>query len=322
MKVILTGVAGFVGSNLVKSLLSEGHSVIGIDNFSYGYKRNIEPYENNSQFQFIEGDVNNPDLFKSIKGDALVHLASQKIPRYTNAFKTLEDNNVMLKNVVNKCKHDKIKLVFASTSDVYGKNTELPFTENSSLVMGPPTVKRWAYAISKLYSEQYIFATSEEFGLEFAITRFFGSYGPNQNMTWWGGPQSVFIQNIIEGKPIELHGDGLQTRTFTYVEDTVQGVMKCIFHPASKNEVFNIANNPTEEITIKDLAYLIWDLMKGKGTAIDVKFIPYASFGNYEDVMRRVPCIEKIKTMLDYEPKFMMKEGLQKAIEWQIKNQE
>jgi UDP-glucose 4-epimerase len=321
MNVIVTGAAGFVGSNLTGALLKEGHHVTGIDNFSYGFKRNIEPFLEHASFRFIEGDVKDKALLDQAKGDVLVHLASQKIPRYTNAFKTLEDNNVMLKNVVNKCIADKIKVVFASTSDVYGKNTELPFAETSNLVMGPPTVKRWAYAISKLYSEQYLFACSEESGLEFCIMRFFGAYGPNQNMTWWGGPQSVFIQNIIEGKPIELHGDGMQTRTFTFVDDTVQGIMKCIFHPDSKNQVFNIANNPTEETTIKDLAYLICDLMREKYTIPEIKLIPYASFGNYEDVMRRIPTIEKIKTMLGYEPKYMMREGLKRAIEWQINNQ-
>lgn len=284
MRIIVTGVAGFVGSNLAMELLRNNHSVFGIDNFSYGSEENISALRSNPAFTFIEADLCDKKIYDALEGDALVHLASQKIPRYSNALVTLEQNNTMLKNVVDVCVKKKTKLVFASTSDVYGKNTSTPFTEESDLVMGPTTVKRWAYAISKIYSEQFIIANHEAFGLQYTIMRFFGSYGPNQNKTWWGGPQSVFIQNIIEGKPLEVHGDGLQTRTFTYVDDTVQGIMKCIFHPSSTNEIFNIANFPEEEIAIKDLAALIWKLMKGDESEPMITLIPYSSFGKYEDV--------------------------------------
>jgi len=153
--------------------------------------------------------------------------------------------------------------------------------------------------------------------LPYTIMRFFGSYGPNQNTTWWGGPQAVFIQNILEGKTLEIHGDGLQTRTFTYIDDTIQGIIKCIFEPAAHNEIFNIASEPTEEVTIKDLAFLIWKLIKGNQTEPDIKLIPYQTFGNYEDVRRRVPSIEKIKDMLNFKPNYRLEEGLLKTIAWQ-----
>ena len=205
----------------------------------------------------------------------------------------------------------------ASTSDVYGKNPDIPYHEESNLVLGPTPVKRWAYAVSKIYSEHQIIANNAEHGLKYTTMRFFGSYGPNQNITWWGGPQSVFIQNLLEGKPIELHGDGLQTRTFTYIEDTVQGVIKCIFEENALNDIFNIANHPDEEVTIKDLAYLIVELMGKKGDDQDIRLIPYETFGKYEDVRRRVPDITKIKTKLGFEPKFPLREGLTRAIEWQ-----
>ncbi|MBC7863712.1 MAG: NAD-dependent epimerase/dehydratase family protein [Bacteroidia bacterium] len=317
MKIIITGAAGFIGSNLTKKLLADHHEVIGIDNFSYGNRYNISPFSENKLYSFIEADLVDPSVLKNLHADIIVHLASQKIPRYTNAYKTLEENGVLLKNIIKKCLDDKIKLVFASTSDVYGKNKDIPFHEGSDLVMGATTVKRWAYALSKMYAEQFIIATNEEFGLEYTIMRFFGSYGPNQNTTWWGGPQSVFIQNILEGKTLEIHGDGLQTRTFTYVDDTVQGIMKCMFHPASKNEIFNIASEPDEEVTIKDLAETIWRLMKGGDQKTDLKLIPYSTFGNYEDVRRRVPSIDKIKKMLGYIPAFHLEKGLEEAIRWQ-----
>jgi len=321
MKVIITGVAGFVGSNLTKELLNLRHEVIGIDNFSYGSRANMIGFANHPSFKFIEGNLVDFSILKDIKGDVLVHLASQKIPRYTNALRTLDENSSLLRNVVKKCIEDKIKLVFASTSDIYGKNPQVPYHEESNSVLGHTKVKRWAYALSKIYGEQYIIANNDEYGLTYTIMRFFGSYGPNQNKTWWGGPQSVFIQNIIENKPLEVHGDGKQTRTFTYVEDTVQGVIQCIVNEKSTNDIFNIANDPREEVTIYELAKLIWKMMKGENSVPDIRLIPYNTFGNYEDVLRRVPDISKIKDKLGFNPRFTLAEGLSKTIEWQKNNQ-
>lgn len=317
MRIIISGAAGFIGSNLSKRLLDLGHEVIGIDNFSFGSVSNLNLVQKHPGFKFFERDIRSQEVFNDISGDVLVHLASQKIPRYTNALCTLEDNSAMLKNVVKKCLKDKVKLIYASTSDVYGKNPNIPYSEESDLMLGPTTVKRWAYALSKIYGEQYIIANNDEHGLEFTVVRFFGSYGPNQNLTWWGGPQSVFIANALVNKPIEIHGDGLQTRTFTFVEDTVQGIEKSIFNPNAKNQIFNIANNPDEEITILDLGKWIWEMVNGKAAAPLIKFIPYASFGKYEDVRRRVPDISKIKSLLAYDPKFGLKKGLDITIKWQ-----
>ena len=319
MKIIVTGAAGFIGSNLTSKLLHEGHDVIGIDNLSFGSLSNMQNFSKNKKFTFIEKDVRDSNIFDHVKGDAIVHLASQKIPRYSNALRTLDDNSSMLKNVVKKCINDKIKIIYASSSDVYGKHPNLPYSEESDLVLGPTTVKRWSYALSKIYGEHYIIANNNEFDLEFTITRFFGSYGPNQNITWWGGPQSVFIQNILEGKKLEVHGDGLQTRTFTYIDDTIQGIMKCIFMENAKNEIFNVANEAHEEINMLGLANLIWEMMKGKDIAPDITLIPYETFGKYEDVRNRVPSIEKIKSMLGYIPSYSLKDGLKNAIDWQTK---
>jgi UDP-glucose 4-epimerase len=321
MKILVTGAAGFVGSNLCDALLTLGHEITGIDNFSYGRKDNMINFRDHENFTFIQGDLVDFKYIEDVEAEAVVHLASQKIPRYTNALRTLDENSKMLGNVIDKCIKDKSKIIFASTSDIYGKNPELPYHEESNSVLGPTTVKRWAYALSKLYGEHRIQAFHDEEGLEYTIMRFFGSYGPNQNMTWWGGPQSVFIQNIIDGKPIEIHGDGLQTRTFTYIEDTIQGIIKCVLEKNSKNEIFNIANEPDEEVTILDLAHIIWELMKGKEEKIDLTMIPYESFGKYEDVRKRVPSIDKIKSKLNYQPKFSLQEGMQKAIDWQLSQQ-
>ncbi|MEP7143485.1 MAG: NAD-dependent epimerase/dehydratase family protein [Ferruginibacter sp.] len=319
MKVLITGVAGFIGSNLAKRLLDRGHTVIGIDNLNYGFMRNVESVKDMANFQFIMGDIANPLILKDVHADTVVHLASQKIPRYTNALRTLEENYLMLRNVVQKCIYDRSKIIFASTSDVYGKNPNIPFSENSDLVMGPTTVKRWAYALSKMYGEQYIIANHDEYGLTYTITRFFGSYGPHQNLTWWGGPQSVFIEKAFRQQPIDIHGDGSQTRTFTYVDDTVNALLACIENKKSDNEIFNTGSKPGGEISIKDLAIIIWRLVNGKDSEPQLNYIPYSTFGNYEDVMRRVPDISKLCATLDFKPEWDLEQGLTKAIEWQKK---
>jgi UDP-glucose 4-epimerase len=317
MKILITGVAGFIGSNLAARLLEKGHKVIGVDNLGYGFMRNIDTISNNPNFKFIMGDIANPLILKDVKADTVIHLASQKIPRYSNALRTLEENYLMLRNVVQKCIYDKSKIIFASTSDVYGKNPDIPFHENSDMVMGPTTVKRWAYALSKMYGEQYILANHDEYDLTYTITRFFGSYGPHQNLTWWGGPQSVFIEKAFNKEPIDIHGDGLQTRTFTYIDDTVNALVLCIENQKSDNEIFNTGPKPDAEIAIKDLATLIWKLINGNDSEPLLNYIPYSQFGNYEDVMRRVPDISKLCSYFDFQPSWDLEEGLKVTIDWQ-----
>lgn len=315
MKIIITGVAGFIGSNLAKRLIKMNHEVIGVDNLSYGNLENISEIQNNDKFTFIYGDICNPTFLKNISGDIIVHLASQKIPRYSNSLRTLEENRIMLDNVLTKCISDRIKIVFASTSDVYGKNSIVPFSEESDLVIGPTKIKRWAYAVSKIYGEQFIIANSEQYNIKYSIARFFGSYGYNQNLTWWGGPQSGFISKAFNNEPIEIHGDGLQTRTFTFIDDTIDQLLFLILNNKSNNEIFNIAGNINDEISILDLSKLIWSMINKN--EIKLEYIPYSTFGNYEDVRRRVPDIRKIINFSGVMPKYNLIEGLQKTIEWQ-----
>jgi len=316
-KVIVTGCAGFVGSNLTQRLLNAGIKVTGVDNFSYGEKRNLQNFNNHPNFKFVEGDLTQFSTLDKLEGEVIVHLASQKIPRYSNAFRTLDENSRMLKNVVDKANRDKIRVVFASTSDIYGRNPNIPYSETSEIVLGPTTVKRWAYALSKIYGEHLLIANNEEFGLNYTIIRIFGSYGPHHNLTWWGGPQSSFITKAFKKEEIEIHGDGLQTRTFTYVDDTVDGFFRAVTMPQAVNDIFNVASEPNEEISIIDLAKFIWKLVNGSDNDVKLKFIPYSNFGNYEDVRRRVPDINKIKTKLGFQPKYTLEQGMLKTIAWQ-----
>jgi UDP-glucose 4-epimerase len=144
--------------------------------------------------------------------------------------------------------------------------------------------------------------------------RFFGGYGPHQNLTWWGGPQSVFITKAFLNEEIEVHGDGQQTRSFTYISDHVDGIVRIIETPAASNLVFNLGN--TREISIEGLARLIWRLIRGDEPA-KIKFLPYSTFGKYEDVMRRIPDISRARDILKFEPKVDLEDGLRETILWQ-----
>lgn len=317
MRILITGVAGFIGSNLASRLVALGYDVTGIDNFSYGHERNIAALAGSGNFRFIKGDLGSQECLNSERSDIIVHLASQKIPRYTNSHKTLEDNLNNLRKITSKCITDKSRLIFASTSDVYGKNPDTPFSEESNLVLGPTNVKRWAYAVSKIHGEHYIISCSEEFGLKYTIARFFGAYGPNQNLTWWGGPQSVFIARSLLKEELEIHGNGRQTRTFTYIDDTVDALVRIIEDERSVNNVFNIGATENCEISITDLAVMIWKMVNGEASEPPLKFIPYETFGKYEDVMARIPDISRIRGMLGFNPSRGLREGLEKTIEWQ-----
>lgn len=322
MNILITGAAGFIGSNLAKGLLERGHSVIGLDNLSQGFLLNIEEYRDHPGFQFVEGDVCDGDLLEKItRGcDLIIHLAAFKIPRYSDALDTLLINAMGTKTVLDAAVRNKVsKAMIASTSDVYGKNPKVPFSEDSDLVIGRPEVKRWSYAISKMFEEQLVFGYHERYGIDAVAMRFFGGYGPNQHLTWWGGPQSVFISAALDHEPLSLHGDGMQTRSFTYVSDHVDGIIACAEKETANNQVFNIGN--THEITIKDLAIKIWNMIRPHSEP-KLIYIPYESFGKYEDVPRRLPDIDKARSLLGFEPHVDLDTGLKTTIAWQIKRRQ
>lgn len=319
--VLITGVAGFLGSNLAERLLQEGHNVIGIDNLSMGHLSNLEQAQKNPNFEFIEADVTTETVFDGLTNDVdvLVHLAAFKIPRYGKAIDTLKINYHGTENALEFARQRNIKCVLASTSDVYGKNPKVPFSEHdSNSVIGSSTTPRWAYAVSKLFDEHLALAYQDAYGFPVTLLRFFGSYGPNQALSWWGGPPPVFINAVLNDEVIPVHGDGQQTRSFTYVTDTIDGIVASIFKDEANGEILNIGSQ--EEVTILELAQRIKAASKTPG---DLKYelVPYASFSKnkYEDVMRRVPDITHSKKILGISAKVSLDEGLAKTIEWQIK---
>lgn len=318
MKIGISGVAGFIGSHLADALIAEGHTVVGVDNLSMGFRRNIEHLVGKPAFSFHEVDVRDraalTSVFKSV--DLIVHLAAFKIPRYGNTIDTLDVNTMGTRHVLDISRDGNRRAVFASTSDIYGKNPAVPFSETSDSVLGPTTVPRWSYAVSKLFDEHLAMAYHQSYGLPVTILRFFGSYGPRQHLTWWGGPQSVFIGAVLKGEPIEIHGDGQQTRSFTYIDDLVDGIRRSVHFDQTPTAIFNLGN--TEEITIRRLAELVHEICN-TGRELNLKLIPYSSFGKYEDVMRRVPDISLARTVLGFEPRVDIRIGLRKTIEWQRK---
>jgi len=318
MKTFVTGAAGFIGSNLTQVLLDRGYEVVGFDNLSQGSEVNMAGFMKNPGFRFIKDDVRNANAVElGMEGcQAVIHLAAYKIPRYSDALDTLLINSQGTNNVLASASKYKVKVVAASTSDVYGKNPKIPFSEDSDLVIGRPEVKRWSYAISKMFEEQLMFAYHERFGIDVVALRYFGGYGPNQNLTWWGGPQSVFIDAAIDNLEVPLHGDGLQTRSFTYISDYLDGTIAALEKPEANNLTFNIGN--TQEISILNLARMIWRLIRGDEEP-KIKYIPFETFGKYEDVPRRIPEISRARKILGFTPRINLEEGLKNTIRWQIK---
>ena len=317
-KILITGVAGFLGSHLLDRFLAAGHTVVGIDNLSMGRLSNIEHHLSDDRFLFLQRDVTQRVAFVDLDGDfdCIVHLAAFKIPRYGKAIDTLRINYQGTDQVLQFATEIDCKCVLASTSDVYGRNPNVPFNEDDVSVIGSSKVARWAYAVSKLFDEHLALAYQDSYGIPVTLLRFFGSYGPRQHLTWWGGPQSVFIDAVLNEREIPLHGDGLQTRSFTYVSDTVEGIYAAAMNPAANGEILNIGS--THEITILDLAKIIHRLSGAAGEP-RIKFVPYESFTGkaYEDVRRRVPDVTRCEQILGVKAKIGVEEGLLRTIQWQ-----
>lgn len=318
-KFLITGAAGFLGANLVDRVLADGHSVVGIDNLSMGTLANLEEARRNPCFRFLQGDVTRPETFAGLGEDfdCIVHLAAFKIPRYGKAIDTLKINYAGTEQALEFARRLSTKCVLASTSDVYGRNPALPFSEErTDSVIGSSKSPRWAYAVSKLFDEHLGLAYQDAYGFPVTILRFFGSYGPKQHLSWWAGPQAVFIDCVLNGKPIPVHGDGRQTRSFTYVSDTVEGIYQAMLRPEANGEIINIGSS--EEITILELAEHIRRLAPG-GKDVPIEFIPYESFTGkkYEDVMRRVPDTTLCERLLGVRARVPLTEGLRRTFEWQ-----
>ena len=245
--------------------------------------------------------------------NVIVHLAAFKIPRYGDRIDTLLVNTKTTENILNTAVKNNSKIIFSSTSDVYGKKEDFPFKEDGNLILGSPEVARWAYAVSKIYDEHLIYAYNEKYKVPFVILRYFGVYGPGQHMDWWGGPQALFIEKVLKGETIDIHGSGKQTRSFVFIDDVVEATIAAIDSKKAVGKTINIGTK--EEISILDFAKKTASLANKK---LKVKKITYKSFTGkkYEDILRKVPSLVNAKLFLNWTPKTSLDEGLKKTIDW------
>jgi UDP-glucose 4-epimerase len=314
-KIGVTGAAGFVGANLVARLLDEGCSVVGVDDFSMSGPANLKGILGRPGFELHEYDCRETDRLARDFADCegIMHLAAQKIPRFGGALNTMHVNVDGSQSVFNVALQTGARVVFASTSDVYG-NAAAPFREDGEIVLGPPTSRRWSYAASKLFDEHLALRLYEEQDLQVTILRLFNAYGPRNHPSWWGGPLAVFLEDLLDGKNMELHGDGRQVRSFTYVSDTVDGFVRALARPESAGEVINIANE--EPIEIVDLAQRVQTAMGFDGP-LRADVVSYESMGgNYQDVRIRIPSTEKAERVLGFKAEVKLEAGLEATIAW------
>jgi UDP-glucose 4-epimerase len=314
--ILITGGAGFLGSHLSCALLEKGYRVIVLDDLSHGSMENISGYITSPQFAFYQGDVLDKNFLIEISDgvDLIVHFATYKIPREGGFLKTVEVNTKGIETVLEVAREKKLSVIFGSTDDVYGKNPELPFSEESALVIGNSNSIRWSDAISKMYAEQLCFAYQEAYQVPINILRFSIIYGPRQRKDWWGGPLGVFIEKALMKEPIPIHGDGLQVRNFVYVSDAVEGILRVIEKEEIHGEVFNIGS--LDHLRILDLAYQIWSFAGNSGKP-EIEFIAYPDLcQDYEDVRVRDMDLTKARYLLNYHPQLGIEEGLKRTIDW------
>jgi len=311
----ITGGAGFIGSHLAEALLAQGHEVTVLDNLSTGAIENIQHLKDRPGFKYVIDSVTNePVLAELIDGaDVVFHLAAAVgVKLIVEAPVHTIETNVHGTEVVLKHANKKKKLVvIASTSEVYGKSTDVPFHEDADLVMGPTPKHRWAYACSKAIDEFLALAYWKERKLPVIIVRFFNTVGPRQTGRY-GMVIPNFVRQGLAGQPITVHGDGTQTRSFCYVGDVVDALLRLVSEPRADGEVFNVGNN--QEISILELAQKVRSLTGGRS---EIVTIPYdqAYEAGFEDMPRRVPDLTKIGHLVGYEPKIGLDEILARVVD-------
>jgi UDP-glucose 4-epimerase len=315
MKALITGGAGFVGSHLAESLVARGDEVYVLDNLSTGSIENIEHLKNNPRFHYaIESVMNEPVAAELVdRVDVVFHLAAAVGVRLivespVNTIETNVHGTEMLLKLANKKKK---KVLVASTSEVYGKSTSVPFREDADLVMGPTFKGRWSYACSKALDEFLALAYFKEKRLPVVVFRLFNTVGPRQTGRY-GMVIPNFVKQALLGHPLTVFGDGTQSRCFTYVTDVVGQLLLLAEHEGAVGQVFNIGND-REEITVRDLAERIRARARSKSEIVTVPYDKAYEEG-FEDMPRRVPDLGKLRALTGYEPRVHLDEILDNVI--------
>jgi UDP-glucose 4-epimerase len=302
MRILITGGAGFIGSHLSDKLIAEGHEVTVIDDLSTGRYSNIAHLEDRPGFRLIIDTVMNAALMERLirETDRVYHMASAVGVRLImeQPVKTIETIFQGTHAVLQYCSRYRKRVLIPSTSEVYGKGVSVPFNEDDDLLTGATDKHRWAYACAKTLDEFLALAHWKETQLPVVVTRLFNTVGPRQTGQY-GMVVPRFVRAAIRNEPIEVHGDGTQSRCFGHVSDVVDGLTKLIETPACFGTVVNLGNG--EEASINELARRAIALT---GSSSTIKYVSYDEVygAGFEDMQRRVPNLEKAKRLIGYEP--------------------
>jgi len=318
-KVMVTGASGLIGSHLIEKLLNLGYIVYGLDVVELKTNNNLKEIKRNQNFKYFKGDVRSlHDINSFFQTDAsvLYHLASVVgVNKYMEDPMSLIDIGILgTRNLIDKCYKHNVRMLFTSTSEVYGKNPKIPWSEDDDRVLGPTNIDRWCYSTSKALCEHMLFGMYHKYKWPMSIIRFFNAYGPKQNPIY---VVSKSIHNVLNNVSPELYDGGDQTRCFTYVEDVIDGIILAATLDSAIGHVINLGNNV--ENTIKEVLNTV---LKVTNSEIEIKNInTNKRYGDvYEDIPRRVPNINKAYKLLGWEPKIKMPEGIEKTVTWVKKN--
>ncbi|HVO85372.1 MAG TPA: GDP-mannose 4,6-dehydratase [Syntrophobacteria bacterium] len=320
MKVLITGGAGFIGSHLAERFIDMDEEVFVIDDLSTGTLRNIQQLQEHPRFHLVVDTIRHEAVMNELvfKCDEVYHMAAVVgVKQIMNRpVETLETNVKGTEMVLRLANRHKKKVLIASTSEVYGKVMDGASTchlaEDTDRLMGATTKRRWAYACSKALDEFLALAYFEEKKLPVIIARLFNTVGPRQTGQY-GMVIPSFVQRALIGKPLLVHGDGSQSRSFTHVSDVVEALIRLMAEPRALGEVINVGG--TEEVSIKELALLVKQMT---GSQSPVEFIPYEKvYGpGFEDMQRRCPDIRKIRDLIGFEPKVDLRGIIRSVIEY------
>jgi UDP-glucose 4-epimerase len=317
LKILITGGAGFIGSYLSGAFLARGDEVYVIDDLSTGSLTNIEPFTQNPLFHFINDTILNREAMLELTGicDVVAHLAAAVGVKLIidEPLKSIHTNIVGTEIVLELANKFRKKTFLASTSEIYGRNSQVPLHETDIRVYGPTHLARWSYAATKAMDEFLALAYYRTKQLPIIIARFFNTVGPRQTGQY-GMVIPRFVGQALRNEPITVYGDGKQTRNFTYVEDVVRGVVGLIDEPRAVGEIFNIGGE--DEISINDLAARIKSITK---SASPIRHVPYnkAYQEGFEDMERRVPDISRIINLIGYRNSHSLDSILAKVVEYE-----
>ena len=312
MNVLITGGGGFVGSHLCEAFLKRGDKVTCLD---MGSRRKVEHIMDHANFRYVHDSVLNTAMVDTLVGraDLVYHLAAVVgVEHYVgDPYNVLNVNVNGTQEVLQAAYRHDTKVVFSSTSEVYGRNPKIPWREDDDRVLGSTAIDRWCYSTSKAVGEHFCHAFGR-MGLPVVITRYFNAYGPRLDALDRGRVLTIFIGQILSGRPITVVGDGSQTRCFTYIDDVIAATMAAGLKDEAVGGIFNIGTD--RETPIKDLAET---LVKVSGADTEIVYVPQEDvYGkSYEDIQRRVPDITRMREILGVSPDTSLEDGLRVTYE-------